>query len=297
MYLLLNYLLILMAVVVEFVIGGAAALRSPRWTLDWLAWLERVAGEQDWWRGWIAVIAIIGLPAIGVAVGFALIEGISSVLGYVFGLVVLVLMLGPEDLAAEVDWHKRAANAAEVSGPALVPPAYIRHAAPVDLGPATGDEEFDSARDELAALALAAEHAWFQPVFWFLVLGPVGAVMYRLCANLRRSEGLSGELAHKIASVREALEFVPARISVIALGVAGTLVPVLDCARHSGLMTWGASATLVARSALAATDNGRIREVIGGDAQVYRINQMHALLRRAMAVWLVLAAALALAAA
>ncbi|MEX2481535.1 MAG: hypothetical protein WD928_11830 [Gammaproteobacteria bacterium] len=297
MFLLANYLLILLGAVVEFVLDGAARWRSARWSLDWLRWLEKVFGTQSWWRGWLAVLVTLGVPVAAVAAGFALLHELSALLAYAISLIVFVLMLGPEDLAAEVAAHQREPAAGARDRQNMPPPAYLRHAGPVDLGPLTGDDEFDEARGELAALALAAEHAWFQPLFWFLVLGPVGAVAYRLCANLRRAPGLSAEMAQRFAIVREALEFVPARITVGALGVAGTLVPVLDCARHAGLGTWGASATLVARTALAATDNGRIREVIGGDAQRYRINQMHALLKRAMTVWLVMAAAVALAAA
>lgn len=297
MFLLANYLLILLGATVEFVLDGAARWRSARWSLDWLRWLEKVFGARSWWRGWLALVVMLGVPVVAVAVGFALLHELSALLAYAVSLIVFVLMLGPEDLAAEVAAHQREPVTGARDGQGMTPPAYLRHAGPVDLGPLTGDDEFDEARGELAALALAAEHAWFQPLFWFLALGPVGAVAYRLCANLRRVPGLSTEIAQRLAIVREALEFVPARITVVALGVAGTLVPVLDCARHAGLGTWGASATLVARAALAATDNGRIREVIGGDAQRYRVNQMHALLKRAMTVWLVIAAAVALAAA
>ena len=291
MYLLLNYLLVLLAVAVEVVLGSAARLRRAHWTLAWYHGVERRAGSTRWWHGWAGVLLVCGVPFLVVLAVFTALHAWSPWLGYAFNLVVLIAMLGPEDLAAEVAAHQRVLDGD--TGQGL--PAYLRHAAPVDLGPPVGDAEFDETRGELAALALAAEHAWFQPIFWFLLAGPAGAVLYRLCANLRRAPTVAGDFAHRLALLREALECVPARVTALALGIAGTLVPVLETARRDGWFTWGASATLVARAALAATDHGRIREVIGGDVHVYRINQMLGLLRRTLTVWLVLAAALALA--
>ena len=51
---------------------------------------------------------------------------------------------------------------------------------------------------------------------------------------------------------------------------------------------------MVAQSALAAIEQGRQAEVIGGDVDVYRMNLMMAMLKRAVVVWLVLLALLAL---
>ena len=78
------------------------------------------------------------------------------------------------------------------------------------------------------------------------------------------------------------------------LGRLGSDCPFFLAARASGLTRWGTTPELIARSALAAIDNGRIQAVIAGDPRAYRLNQIAALVRRALNVWLVLFAVAAL---
>ena len=122
------------------------------------------------------------------------------------------------------------------------------------------------------------------------MLGPVGAVLYRLCANLRAFAAIEPGVAKLIGELREAMEWVPGRLTVFAMGVAGTLVPVLETARDFGVLRWSVTADLVARASLAAIDHGRVQEVITLDPRVYRINLMHALIKRTLNVWLVIIA-------
>ncbi len=276
----MTYLAILVAIAAEFTVGGVHALRSAAWSLGWGRWVSGLFGRRSWWHDWLALAVLLGVPVAAVAMAMAALYALSPFLGFVAGLAVLLLMIGPEDLGREVEIYRGQLDASAPAG------EFVRAARGTDLGPPTGDGEYDAARVELAALALAAERAWFQPLFWFFVLGPAGAVLYRLCANLRRLETLDSGIARALASTREALEWLPARLSALALGIAGTLVPAFETAREAGLGQWGTSAELVARTALAAADNGRIREVISGDARVYRINAMYALLQRALIVWL-----------
>ncbi|MCB1747290.1 MAG: hypothetical protein KDK06_08940 [Gammaproteobacteria bacterium] len=287
----IHFLLILAGVTVEFVVGGVAAWRTTRWSFEWLAWIERVCGGWEAWRGALAVVTIVGLPGLAVLLVSVLLHDFSAVLGHAFALAVFVLMLGPEDLAAEVDCHRLL-----LAGDGTRRPHYLHEGDALELGAASGDAEFDGGRAELAALALAAARAWYLPVFWFLVAGPVGAVVCRLVSNLRRAAGLDDDAMRLLADLREGLDYLPARLSVLALGLAGTLVPVLDAARAVGFLRWGRSRELVARAALAATDYGRVHEVIGGEPRLYRLNQMLALLRRGLVVWLLIIAVVALAA-
>ena len=222
-----------------------------------------------------------------------MLAGLSVLFAMLFSLLVLLLMFGPEDLERDIERHKHSVLGGQ-GGP-HAQPDYLLAFNQVDLGEPTGDEEFDGARGQLAALALGAERAWFEPMFWFFLLGPCGAVLYRLVDNLLRDDGDESGLAVALTQVREIMEWLPARISAIALGIAGTLVPVLDTFRRLGPLHFPLSRELVARAALAAIDHGRIRDVISGDAHLYRINQMHALVKRAMMAWLVFIALLALA--
>ncbi|MGE0483269.1 MAG: hypothetical protein AB7Q81_03925 [Gammaproteobacteria bacterium] len=288
-----HFLFILAGVALEFVVGGVAAWRTMRWSFEWLAWVERVCGGWEAWRGVVAVATIVGVPVVAVLLVSVLLHDLAPLLGHAFALVVFVLMLGPEDLAAEVACHRQLLDGTLTD---VRRPQYLHEADAIDLGAHRGDAEFDAGRAELAALALAAMRAWYLPVFWFLVVGPVGAVASRLVSNLRRAEGLDDEAVGVLANLHEAIEYVPVRMTVLALGLAGTLVPVLDSTREVGFLRWGHGRELLARAALAATDYGRVHEVIGSEPRLYRLNQMLALLRRVLVVWLLVSAVFALAA-
>jgi AmpE protein len=288
----MNFLIILLAVAAEFMVSSFDQWRSAPWSLQWANWLTGIGRRFSWWQGAPAVALIIALPLIAAAGVLSMLDAMSPLLGYVAAFGVLLFAFGPEDLTREVDVYKSIlAGAADGD---INPPAFVAAARGTDLGAPSGDAQFDATRAELAALALAADRAWFQPLFWFFILGPIGAIAYRLVANLRRYEDGGEGVAAALAEVREAIEWLPARITVLLLGVAGTLVPVLDSARAVGVMRWRNSGNLVACAALAAADNGRIHEVIGGDVRIYRINFMLALLKRVLTGWLVVIAAAAL---
>jgi len=288
----MNFLLALSAIIIEFTLSGVVSLRSPHWSGAWAARLASSCAGLPYYRGWIGALLLVGLPVLAVKLGADWLMAWSHPLYYLVSLVVLVWMLGPTDLNREIEEYRLALS---LTGDerAAATPAFTTTTAGIDFGPPSGDEQFDACRGELAALALAAERAWFAPLFWFFVGGPAGVVAYRLVTSLERAPQVEGSIAAALRQVHEALAFIPARITAISLGIAGTLVPVLEGARAAGAFRWGASAALVARSALAATDYGRVHDGSGDDPHLYRLNQMRALVRRALNVWMALLAILA----
>ncbi len=286
----MNFLLILIAAIVEFTVASFEGMRSKRWSRDWAIWINQVAGAYGWWPGLLGAVITVAVPVVIVAVLFGLLYAASAFLGHLAALFVLLLMLGPTDLNREIDRHKRNIDLALGGTSSVAEPEFLARGETLDLEDVSGEEAFDPHRGELAELALAADTAWFQPLFWFFVLGPVGAVLYRLCANLRAFAAIEPGVAKLIGELREAMEWLPGRLTVFAMGVAGTLVPVLETARDFGVFRWSVTADLVARASLAAIDHGRVQEVITLDPRVYRINLMHALIKRTLNVWLVIIA-------
>lgn len=286
----MNFLLILIAAAIEFTVVSFEGMRSNRWSHEWAAWIQHTVGGYSWWRGIIGGAITLAVPVVVIALVFAMIGAWSAFLTHLAGLFALLLMLGPMDLNADIETHKRNIDVTGGGDTAASDPEFLARAAALNLGEATNDEDFDRHRSELASLALAADTAWFQPLFWFLVLGPVGAVLYRLCANLRAAPDLNADVLATIDQARDLLEWLPGRITVIAMGVAGTLVPVFETATAIGILRWRVTTELIARAALAAMDHGRIDEMITFDPRVYRINRMHALIKRTLNVWLVIIA-------
>lgn len=288
----MNFLLALSAIIIEFTLGSVVSLRTPHWSGAWAARLASVFAGLRFYRGWLGALLLVGLPVLAVEMSAEWLMSWSHPLYYLASLGVLVWMLGPTDLNREIEEYRRSLY---LSGDARVAatPAFTTTTAGIDFGPPSGDEQFDACRGELAALALSAERAWFAPLFWFFVCGPAGAVAYRLAVSLERAPQVEASIAAALTWLHELLAFIPARITAINLGIAGTLVPVLEGAPAAGAFRWGASAALVARSALAATDYGRVHDGSGDDPHIYRLNQMRALVRRALNVWMALLAIIA----
>ena len=161
----------LAAVVVALALGHvaqglAAAVRRHGWFDDWLRWLGAKSQADGAWHGRWGIALALSPPLLAVGLlQWALDAMLYGALGLLFGIGVLFYCWGPRDLDLDVD--------------AIVdaPDAATRSAAIARLSPNGADMP-----TLVVAVFHAARRRWFGVLFWFLVAGASGAVLYRLAA-------------------------------------------------------------------------------------------------------------------
>lgn len=206
---------VLAIVVAELVPVAQWRQRLLAW---WPRWLGISAGQSAW--GWLAGL-LVPLLALGV-VQWLTRDLLWGSVAVVLGVVVLVLCWGPRDLERDVEAlvyaddpvsHERARQALYEDGVEL------------DDGPVSLTR----------AVAVALLRRALGVLFWFLVLGPVGALGYRLLASqAARGAPLSLAARERLQGVLAVLEWPVAQLAVLSFALMGNLVPVHQAWKAQG---------------------------------------------------------------
>lgn len=173
-------------------------------------WLGALESLGDAAKTAVALFIPVVLCAL---VQYALQGWLFGLLSFVFAVCVLWYSWGPRDLSEDIDAVIKAPD----SDRRLAAAQALRvdgDIAPLPFeAPALVDATFQSALKR-----------WFGVLFWFLVLGPAGALLYRLTQLLAHSESLAGlqseagrGFARQLALI---LDWVPAHLMALALAVA-----------------------------------------------------------------------------
>jgi AmpE protein len=256
----------LIAVIVALALGHlapglAASIRQYQWFAIWLRWLDTRAGEgAGLWRSHYGIALALLPPVLLVAlVQVALHSPLAGVFGLLFGVAVLFHVWGPRDLDADVSAVIDAQDAA------------ARAAALMRLGAAQSGTNAGSGLGESAAMVesvfASALRRWFGVLFWFLLLGAAGAVLYRLAAL-----AAEGEFAEALpASTRDgarrcfaALNWPVAQAMTLSLALVGNFDTVLGVWREAD----GASLQLD-HAHLGAAARASVRCEIAEEAQEF----------------------------
>jgi AmpE protein len=250
----------LIAVVAALVIGHmaqslAASMRQYAWYGNWLGWLETQLADNGFWQGrWGVAFAL--LPPL-VVVGLfqlALREPLYGLAGLVFAVAVLFYAWGPRDLDLDVDAIINAPDAAS------------RREAMAKLWPGTPPLTIDGGA-LVSAVFQNALRRWFGVLFWFLVLGPCGALLYRLAALASEgsySRKLPAEAAEGARTLLKLLDWPVAQLLTLSLALVGNFDTVLGAWREAG----GASFTLDHRF-LDAAGRASVRTELAEEAADY----------------------------
>ena len=172
--------LALIAVVLALVLGhvapGLGSVRRYGWFIGWLHWLGRVFAGQGAWQGRLGLLLAVGVPVLAVgAVQWLLDERWYGLPLFAFALAARVDTWGPRDLELDVDKVVEARDPAE------------RRAAAAALFPEGGDPVIEGPA-LVEAVFRCALWRWFGVLFWFLLLGPAGALLYRLVSLAAQGE-------------------------------------------------------------------------------------------------------------
>lgn len=250
----------LIAVVAALVLGHlapslAASLRHYDWYGRWLHWLDGRFPQDSIWRGRYG-IALALLPPLLVVGLFqlALDVPLLGLGGLLFGIALLFYCWGPRDLDLDVE--------AIVAAPDL--PA--RCAAAARLWP-EGEAAALDPPSLVAAVFGNAQRRWFGVLFWFLLLGPFGALLYRLAAVSAEGEHagkLPPETLRGARWLLSLLDWPVAQLMTLSLALVGDFDTVIGAWKDNG----GASLDLGA-DFLAPAARASVRSELADEAMDY----------------------------
>ncbi|MGO4222481.1 hypothetical protein AB4Y64_11595 [Lysobacter sp. TAF61] len=221
----------LIAVVVALVLGHlaqslAASVRDYGWYRNWLRWLGGRLSANEFWRGrWGILIALVPpLLAIGLF-QLALLEPLWGLAGVAFSIAVLFYAWGPRDLDLDVEAIAAAGDTTS------------RRTAAARLWP---EGEMPATLDGASLIEAVfgnAQQRWFGVLFWFLVLGPLGALLYRftvLAAQGEAASELPGETRLGARKLLALLDWPVAQLLTLSLALVGNFDTVLGAWREAG---------------------------------------------------------------
>lgn len=197
------------------------------------------------WDGPVGVLVLI-LPFVAI-VGWLqneLMAGFFNIFGLLFSIFILVACIGPNDLGAQViDYLNAKERNDEI--------ALQRHASEI-MGLNVPDDS-TAVTWRIIHIILERANDWLLGViFWFMILGPMGAVLYRLSSHLKQycavQEASSTPSGFTAAAynLQEILDWIPSRLTALGYAISGSFVEALSNWRNKAWdMRASASAVLV----------------------------------------------------
>jgi len=196
----------------------------------------------------------------------------------VISLVVLIYCLAPEDLDNRLDEYITAVDEDNVG-------------AATELAGGLIDETLlsENDSDEIAIIksSLVESHKrTFGVIFWFLILGAVGALLYRLVNQINDefSEVRSG-FADSNSILMNILEWPSSRLMVLGLALAGHLVDALPGWSKAEHLSFAVNDQVLTNAGIGALQY-RSDVVVPEREKSYWIDELKSLLNRTLIIWL-----------
>lgn len=288
----MNLLALIFGLLIERLITQVLHLREPRWMDRYFDWGLVKVGRLKVWQGSLAAAALIALPVLPVLlISVAIKPLLLSMIYFAFAIIVLIFSLGPRDLQEEVDDYCAACERNDQD-----------EADRIAKGLTETDLPMERKQRELAveeAILVQADNRLFAVVFWFAVLGPVGAWMFRVSDLFRRRRAF--ELSRSDEDTEETrsepvlwwhgvLVWLPARLQVLGYGLAGSLDGAVAGWKiyyrndHSALPFYLRTRELLATVGRCALEHIR-DELETDDRRVRTARGAYRLVRRSLLVW------------
>jgi len=215
----MKFLIFLSCLALERYLNLGHYLYRFNWLTTYAKQLHKWLGNTWLWQNSYVAVAVITVPVMLLVEAIYLAVGHWLLLAKFFvGLLVFLYCLGPQDLYHQLNKYLVAvedndAETAHKAAAELVDKPLTEHTVQLD-------------RLILSQIFYQANERLFAVLFWFLLLGPLGAVFYRMVALLHhyvkaKNSFYSVQFIKVLQQVQGILEWVPARLTALIYGIVG----------------------------------------------------------------------------
>jgi len=286
----MSLLSILLALLVEHFFGPLREWRRFEWFERWGDWIYGRLPASSWREGPVGVIVVLGAPLVILSLVVGAMDEIGWLISFPFGVIVLLYCLEGHDFEEDIE---EALSSLEHDDPE----AAFLHARGI-LSREVVDGEGEVAAHLRRGVLVFSNERLFAPLFWFLALGPVGAVLFRLTSVACSAEGQrESEYRGTLNWLYTILAWPAARLVALGYALGGNFVDAMarwhgpqDFFRRpsdallvdTGLGALGEAPSADEDAAMSGVDRDAVRETL-------------ALVRRTVVVWITALAILTLA--
>lgn len=220
---------ILLAVALDRFIPDRYGFKPFAWYRDWADSIEQRFNGGSRIHGVAAVLLAIVPLVLGVWLARYVLSQITPILGFAFDVLVLYVCL---------DIYRLGNGARTIAD--TLDAGDVREA-DMQLKDLAGKSaatlsEAGIAHATVEAVLKQGSSLIMSPLFWFIVLGPVGAVLQRLASILDKLWGHRYErfveFGWAAARLDDLLQWIPARITALSYGIMGSFEDALHCWRR-----------------------------------------------------------------
>ncbi|MBE7376960.1 regulatory signaling modulator protein AmpE [Pseudomonas lopnurensis] len=267
----MSFLVVLLVLLVEKFSDWRPRLQRDGF---WLARLRQAeASPRLNGAPWLALLALVLLPVLLLGLLLLALEPLAyGWLSLPLHLLVLLYSLGRGHAKTELGAFRDAWRRGDEEAAAL--------AAERDAGLRAEDPP-SLLQAAQAHLLWRSYEGFFAVVFWYLLLGPMAALAYRLLALCMEHAQLAG-LRERAEQLRHAFDWLPVRLLLASFALVGNFVAVNRALLHQ-LLSWDVPAPrLLADAGPLAAD---LPAAIDGEAGIARLDGLAALLVRTRMLW------------
>ncbi len=288
---------LIVALLLCYFVSPLKQIRNLSWLASYAAYLQTYGQKIPNWQGTTGVVTIMALPLL-VLLGmqWSISDSLYGLAQMLFGVLVIAYCWGPDDIDQDVADYVDAMVDSNNEKRRQIAVRLIRGKLP------------DSVKelDELMSTQLfaVARRRWFGVIFWFCVLGPAGALLFRMTHELshpcRHPMGMSDGQLRKIRYFSLLLDW---PVSV-GMGLSLAIASHFDLVVHIWKVFYQTNSAAfrrldsgfideIGRKVLdvMVSDDG---EVVSPDNSVERLMHAKNLLLRMVFIWLTILAMLTL---
>ena len=276
----MTLIILLCGLGLEYFLGVLDDVRRLKWFSRYSDWLENKLVQSRYWNSAGGIILTLAGPLLLVLLIDYGLKNVFFPLSYLFALAVLLNSIGPVFLNQTLTAYVEALDAED--------DVQARHYAG-ELCHAVAAPDPDKDEEEIIGrIFIEANERLYAVIFWFIVLGPFGAMLYRLANSLKsKHQDIHGAYADSARHLNHILDWPSTRLFALGNALAGNMIEAIEAWRDNE-----DGSLLVNEAILIASGFGALHYHPETDIQEenversYWIRASQALINRTLIVWL-----------